>query len=393
MRDDGNMITRIRSLLERPLALWHRCDVVVRDLPLALLLLMVSLLPPLQGNGTTLGTLPDRPFDALAVGVIALQCLPLAVRRRYPSLTLALVATGFAADQLLGYHSQAGIAVFFAVLSAGVHLSHHRRLTAVAGLAALTALWFALRLRGSTEALSELVIFAVVLSFAWAVGAWLRTTRAGEVERRIREAELARAAERAELARELHDVVTHHVTAMVVQAEAAQYLKDAPDRLETTLDAIGETGRHAIADLRQMLGALAPEHDSASRDPAVGELHLLVERTRMAGQPIEFREAGEVQASPGHAEATLFRVVQEALTNAMKHAHERPTTVDIRREDAAITATIRTEGAVVARTPANGSGRGLNGLRERVEAQGGEFRVEADSDGFTVHARILTEQS
>lgn len=393
MGDDGNMIARIRSLVERALALWRRCDVVVRDLPLPLLLLIVAVLPPLQGKGTTLGTLPDRPFDALAVGVIALQCLPLALRRRYPSLALALVAVGFSADQLLGYHSQAGIAVFFAVLSAGVHLRRHRVLIPLAGLCGLVALWFALHLRGSIEPPSELLVFAIVLSLAWAVGAWLRTTRAGEVERRMHEAESARAAERAEMARELHDVVTHHVTAMVVQAEAAQYLTESPDRLATTLDAIGETGRHAIADLRQMLGALAPEHDAASREPAVGGLHILVERTRAAGQPIELREDGEVPASQGHAEATLFRVVQESLTNAMKHAQGRPTTVDIRRDRAMITATIRTEGAVAAHTPARRSGRGLNGLRERVEAQGGEFRAESDSDGFTVHARIPREQS
>jgi signal transduction histidine kinase len=224
----------LRSIPDR----WRRLDVTVRDFPLGLLLAVASVVPGLRGHGTQLGDLPDRPWDALTVLVIALECLPLAVRRKWPLICLTLVSAGFALDQLRGYHTAAGAGLPIALLSTGAHLERGRRTTmAVASLAYLP-LAIALARRGSSEGLAGFLTFYLVMALAWGIGGWLRTTRIAEAERRRHVAEATRTAERTRIARELHDVVTHHVTAMVVQAEAARYLTAAPDRLDETLTAV-----------------------------------------------------------------------------------------------------------------------------------------------------------
>ncbi|SFK65994.1 Histidine kinase [Streptosporangium canum] len=207
--------------LRRVTDLWRRCDVVVRDLPFGLLLAVASLLPALHGKGTQVGDLPTRPFDALAFVVIALECLPLAVRRRWPAVCLALVSLGFALDQFRAYHVFASNAMPIALISAGAHLERHRRVTVVLLSMAYVPLALALGRLGATERVEGYVVFYLALALAWGIGAWLRSTRAAEAERRRHVAEATRAAERTRIARELHDVVTHHVTAMVVQAETA----------------------------------------------------------------------------------------------------------------------------------------------------------------------------
>jgi signal transduction histidine kinase len=370
------------------LARWRRLDVVVRDLPLGLLFLVASFLPVVQNHGTQLGGVPARPFDALAVVVVAAESLPLAVRRRWPALCLTLVAIGFAADQFRGYHSVAGTALAVALVSAGAHLDRRRRTTALLFSAAYVLLAIGLSPFGP-EPLSEFVTFFLLLVFAWGIGAWLRTTRAAQAVLRRRVAEDTRAAERATIARELHDVVTHHVTAMVVQAEAARYLTAAPDRLEATLTAITDTGRRAITDLRHLLDLLNPDHGTEARTPSAGGLGALVEHARQAGQPVEFTQEGTPSEAAGSADLVAYRVVQEALTNALKHARGSRTSVRVHHGDREIAVEVGTAGAPS--TSPGGSGRGLAGLRERVGVLGGDFSADSlDGAGFVVRARIPT---
>jgi signal transduction histidine kinase len=176
---------------------------------------------------------------------------------------------------------------------------------------------------------------------------------------------------------------------MVVQAEAARYLTAAPDRLDTTLSTITDTGRRAIGDLRHLLDLLNPGHDTDATTPSAGELRTLVERTRQAGQPVEFTEEGTPATSAGSAELVAYRVVQEALTNALKYAHGSRTVVGVRYGEREITVRVSTDGSG-SRTPSpGGSGRGLAGLRERVDALGGEFSADRRaSGGFVVRAQI-----
>ncbi|WP_406312530.1 histidine kinase [Streptosporangium sp. NBC_01639] len=376
--------------LRRVTDLWRRCDVVVRDLPLGLLLAVASLLPALYGKGTQVGDLPVRPFDALAFVVIALESLPLTVRRRWPAVCLALVSLGFVLDQLRGYHVFASNAMPIALISAGAHLERHRRVTVVLLSMAYLPLALTLGRVGATERVEGYVVFYLALALAWGIGAWLRSTRAAEAERRRHIAEATRAAERTRIARELHDVVTHHVTAMVIQAEAARYLTAAPDRLDATLSAVTDTGRRAITDLRHMLDLLKADHDSDVSMSSAGELRTLVEQTRQAGQPVELTEEGSPAESAGSAEFVTYRVVQEALTNALKYAHGSRTVIGVRYGEKEISVVVSTDGSGsrAAASP-SGSGRGLAGLRERVDALGGEFQADRQAGGgFVVRARI-----
>ncbi|MEV6831747.1 histidine kinase [Amycolatopsis sp. NPDC051102] len=374
----------------RPLlARWRRLDVVVRDLPLGLLFLVASFVPALQNHGTELGGVPARPFDAAAAGVLLLETLPLAGRRRWPALCLALVSLGFAADQIRGYHSVGGTVLAIALVSAGAHVARRRRTTALLFSAAYAVLAVVL-FRLGFEPVTEFVTFYLLLVFAWGIGAWLRLTRMAEAGRRRRVAEDTLTAERTRIARELHDVVTHHVTAMVVQAEAARYLTAAPERLETTLTAITGTGRRAIADLRHLLDLLNPGHDPEAAPPP-GGLRPLVEHARQAGQPVEFTEEGTPAESAGSADLVAYRVVQEALTNALKHAHGSRTAVRVRHGEREIEVEISTAGSGSRSGSPGGSGRGLTGLRERVGVLGGDFSADAhDGAGFVVRARIPT---
>lgn len=380
--------------------LWRRFDVTVRDLPLGLLMLAGSFVPSLENYGTVVGDLPNRPYDALAGLAIALQCLPLAVRRRLPAVCLALVFIGFALDQLRGYHSLAGTGLAFAVLSAGAHLEWHRRPTALLFSAAYVPLAVALYQLGSGgETPIEFTAFYLALAFVWGIGAWLRSTRAMEAERRRRVAEDTRTAERTRIARELHDVVTHHVTAMVVQTESARYLTAAPERLDQTLTAVTDTGRRAITDLRHLLDLLNPDHgtqghDTEARTPPVGRVLTLVEQSRQAGQPVEFTEEGTPAESTGSADLVAYRVVQEALTNALKYAHGSPTSVLVRHGVREITVEVGTEGSGAQTGALGGSGRGLAGLRERVDVLGGDFSAGGQTNGgFNVRARIPARSS
>ncbi|MFG1610621.1 sensor histidine kinase [Actinoplanes sp. NPDC049265] len=358
---------------------------MVRDLPLGLALVVASLIPALKNRGTQLGELPGRPFDLLTVLVLALEGLPLAVRRKWPLICLILVSAGFVVDQLHAYHLVAGSALPVALLSAGAYLERGRWATAGVLTVAYAGLAVALARQGAAEGLVGFITFYLACAFAWGIGAWLRQTRAVEEERRRNVAETTRTAERTRIARELHDVVTHHVTAMVVQVEAARYLTAAPDRLDQTLGNVAGTGRRAITDLRHLLDLLNPDHGPV----ATGALSTLVDQTRQAGQPVEFVEDGRPQESPGSAEAIAHRVVQEALTNALKYDHGGQTSVRVRHGARDIMVEIKTDGTGTAAASPGGSGRGLSGLRERVDVVGGEFRAGPDpAGGFVVTARI-----
>lgn len=378
-------MTKVRSFPE----LWRRLDVTVRDLPLGLLLLVGSLMPELYNRGTELGGMPNRSLDALGVVAVCLQSLPLAVRRRLPLVALSLVVLGFVVDQLGGYHLLAGTALPVALLSAGSHRERHRHVIVVVLSVAYVALAVALLRFGPGESMAGFTVFYVAMALSWGAGSWLRHTRVLEAERRLRIAEDTRLAERTRIARELHDIVTHHVTAMVVQTEAARYLTAAPERLDQTLATVTDTGRRAITDLRHLLDLLNPDHGAEARTPTVGRILTLVEQTRRAGQAVEFTEEGTPATSTGSADLVAYRVVQEALTNALKYAQGSNTSVEVWHSEREITVEVSTDGSGSRSKVPGGSGRGLVGLRERVDVLGGDFSADPRTGGgFVVRARI-----
>ncbi|MEV1078536.1 histidine kinase [Streptomyces sp. NPDC050211] len=388
-------------LFRAPLAWWQERDAFLKDGVLALVLTALAFVPTLSNLGGQIGDLNERPANALSVGLVLAQTLPLAVRRRWPAACLAVVAGAFAVHQALGFATTfASVGLYLALYSAGAHQVRFRHgLTAVAS-AGYAVLAVVLDRLGSPQSIPDYLAYYLALAAIWLVGSTVRTRRTEEAERRRLAAEVATAAERARIARELHDVVTHHVTAMVVQADAAQFLlTSAPDRAGEGLSAVSDTGRRALTELRYLLGVLEATGESAPADPAragraptLGRVADLVEQARRSGQPVEFSERGERRPQLVDVELAAYRVVQEALTNAMKYAAGMPTRVLLRHGEEHIEIAVTTEGPVVApvtRKPDPAGGRGLSGLRARVRMLDGELEAGPRREGgFEVCATI-----
>ncbi|MET9388402.1 histidine kinase [Streptomyces sp. NPDC002928] len=397
--------SRRPPLLRRPLGWLAELQRPVRDGVLALVLTVLAFVPTLSHVGAQIGDLPEHSSSPLSIGLTLAQTLPLAVRTRRPAACLAVVGCAFAVHQALGCPATFGsVGLYAALYSAGAHQVSFRRALAAAASAGYAVLAVVLHRLGSPERIPDYLAFFLVLAGVWLVGGGVRRRRAEEAERRRLAAEVAAAAERARIARELHDVVTHHVTAMVVQADAAQFLlTSAPERAGDSLTAVSDTGRRALTELRYLLGVLEATGQSASasadRAPTLGKVGDLVEQARMSGQPVEFTERGEWRAHSVDVELAAYRVVQEALTNAMKHAVGQRTRVLVQHGDEHIEIEVATEGsapssasAPAARKVGRGGGRGLTGLRERVRMLDGELVAGPRPDGgFRVRAVIPTQ--
>lgn len=370
----------------------------VADRWFAAVLTVLAFVPPLSAVGTTFGDLPRREADVFAVLLTLAMTVPIAARARWPAACLAVVGVSFAVHESFGYPPTFGaLALLFALYTAGAHQRRFRLGLAVTASAVYAVFCVVLFLLHTPDQISDFVVFYLALAAAAAVGALVRRRRAEGAERRRLEAAAATAAERTRIARELHDVVTHHVTAMVVQASSAEYLAGSPDQVTAALSTIGETGRNALTELRSMLGVLEATGDSARvrQTEALGGVAALARRTRLGGQPVELVEEGERPVMTAAAELAGYRVVQEALTNAVKYATGRPTLVRIGYTRDMVNIEVTTDGRVpvAAGAPATSrglsGGRGLAGLRERVRGVGGELSACAEPDGrFRVQARI-----
>jgi signal transduction histidine kinase len=374
---------------------WHSYDAVVWDRWLAAVFTGLAFVPALSATSPEFGDLPRRPADGLALVLVLAQTLPLAVRGRWPAACLAVVGLSFSIYESLGYPPQFGsVTLYLALYSVGAHQERFRRGVAVAASAAYVVLSTVVSVLGSPDRFADFLIFYLILAAFWVLGAFVRQRRAEETGRRRVAAAAATAAERARIARELHDVVTHHVTAMIVQADAALFLTESPDRIVTALTTIGETGRRSLAELRYMLDVLEPADEPAGQlTPVVGTVRDLVEQTRMGGQPVELVEDCDQSALPVGVGLTVYRVVQESLTNAVKYGTGQATTVRVGHRGRHVEVEVINNAAPVpppagAKRDLSG-GRGLTGLRERVGMLGGELTAGEQRDGrFRVRAVI-----
>lgn len=364
-----------------------------RDAALAAAVLVLALIPGARELGTTMWDAPQRGLDGPAIVLVLGQALPLTFRHRAPALSLIAVSAAFFVYQCFGYPATvASLALYLSLYTVGARQVRHRLVLAGAGIGAYVALALCLQSQGSPNRAIEYVAFFALPAACWMFGVWARNRVREQAEHQRLEQESAMQVERERIARELHDVVTHHVTAMVVQADATPYLLDG-DRgvVEANLSAISDTGRRALGDLRELLNVLSPAHDrpSAPRGPTAGKLHELVEQTRTVGQPVELIEDWDPDLLEDGVDLTAYRVVQEALTNALKHAPGRRTVVHVRCEvpdHVLVEVTTDGPGAGVANVlaharPAVPSGRGLDGLRQRVSMAGGELVVGPQADG------------
>jgi signal transduction histidine kinase len=218
---------------------------------------------------------------------------------------------------------------------------------------------------------------------------------AERAERLEREREAALREERSRIARELHDLVTHSVSVMVLQTGAARQImsKDEP-RSRAMLESVEGSGRAALEELRRLLGLLSDGDGDAplSPQPGLAEIPSLVEQVRQAGVDVELRVEGRARELTGGASITAYRIVQEALTNVLKHARSAPARVAIRWGDAALELEVRNDGPPGAVEGNAKAGRGIAGMRERAAMYGGTLDAgPAPSGGYVVHGEIPLE--
>jgi signal transduction histidine kinase len=210
-------------------------------------------------------------------------------------------------------------------------------------------------------------------------------------------------AERASIARELHDIVSHNVSVMLVQAGAARRVLDAePGQAAAALVAVEAAGRDTMTELRHLLGVLAPPADGGepelSPQPSLSRLSPLIDRIAFAGLPVEVRVSGEPRPLPSGVDLTAYRIVQEALTNALKHGDGRKAEVTVRYSDRYLRVEVLNSGPSVLSGDrperlSDEEGRGLLGLRQRVAVFGGDLDARRRlGGGFRVRARIPLER-
>jgi signal transduction histidine kinase len=363
----------IRDWLRRPDRLGPHADWLV-----VALLTGVAVVGILQA-GIDLPWSPPLVLLLVMIGVLF-------IRRDQPDIVLAVqfVLGLFVLQNLL---MPAGLTMIAGCYSAAVY--SRRRLFSLGLVLAgsgLTAIWHQTG-TGSTVAFLLLV--------AWLIGTTVRGYRERGV-RREREREARRrvvaAEERARIARELHDVVAHSVSVMVVQAEAARTQVDRdPAATKEALASISATGREAMSELRHILGVLdqhGEEADSAPQ-PDLAQVDSLVGRLRDAGLPVVLRVEGAAHDLPPGLAVTAYRIVQEALTNALKHTGSARTEVVIRYGEHELTLEVTDDGGPARTAAADGAGRGLLGMRERVAAYGGELEAgPRPGRGYAVRARL-----
>ena len=367
----------------------------IADVLLPTALVALSFVPGVEQQGVDLAELPDdRALDGLGLALIAAQAAPLALRRRFPLTCLVAVAAAFTIFQLLRYPTAfVSLSLIVALYTVGTHPPPRPLSVAVGAVAVYALVCHSLHLAGSHATAADYSSFGLVLVACCAIGGWVRGRALDFEERRNRAVADAAAAERARIARDLHDVVTHHVTSMVVQAETTGYLLGRSDRVGATLGNIGETGRRALDDLRHLLGVLGQGEDRTG--PSLGALADLIGRSRKAGQSVKLVQVGEPRPMHPQKEEALYRVVQESITNALKHAPDSHVIVHLDHGNDAVSTRITTEGgtpgpqAIGSSQTGPGGGRGVRGLRERVGTVGGELHAGPTPDGvFTVHARV-----
>ncbi|MER5400698.1 histidine kinase [Streptomyces sp. NPDC002599] len=357
--------------------------------------------PPAPPPGTVYPSESSAPWV-----LVVLSALPLAARRRYPLLAFGVVTAAalaiadrvswinvltcsigaYGAVAHSRYRARAMVALIVAAVLAGVAFrdadpmlpgwSSPAVVLLVVGVLASLVRFGRLRLEASRKRFTD-----------------LQQTQEKAMRRAVEE-------ERARIAAELHDVVTHNVSVMVIQAGAARKVMDAaPERSKEALLAVEAGGRAAMAELRHVMGLLAGPDASADTpadglepQPGLGQLDALTERVRAAGTSVDLTVSLPPGPLPPGVELTAYRVVQEALTNTIKHAAGARATVEIGFSGSWLEIAVTDTGAVRDSIPVDGNGRGLIGLRERLAVYGGRLTTGPTlTGGYRVTARVPWE--
>ncbi|EGE43712.1 sensor histidine kinase [Streptomyces griseus] len=353
--------------------------------------------------------------EIVAVPVALGLSTVVALRRRAPEKMLLLaILVGLVQlvfDVRPGIGDFAMLVITYTVATIGERWASRLALVCSLSAAALSQLRWEAEPGGSwAQVVFVTIIMTVPFVLAWVLGDSLRTRRAyfDQLEERAarlereREAQskVAVAAERARIARELHDVVAHNVSVMVVQADGAAYVMDAaPDQAKQALETISSTGRQALAEMRRLLGVLrtgdAPESGEYVPQPDVEQIEDLVAQVRQTGLTVDFKVEGTPRPLPSGVELTAYRVVQEALTNTRKHGGpDAGASVRLVYFDDGLGLLIEDDGRGAAHElyedgGADGAGHGMIGMRERVGMVGGTLDAgPRPGGGFRISALL-----
>ncbi|MGH3508882.1 MAG: sensor histidine kinase [Nocardioidaceae bacterium] len=326
-------------------------------------------------------------------------------RRRRPEVAVLWFYAVFAFHAVVTSGGVEGAFALFPALlglySLGAYADRRRLVLGVVGVVALSALHDThdpeMRLSNDADVWSYLMWTSVLVLFLVA-GVLARTARQSMDQRRaVLEAERRRAealsSERAKIARELHDVVTHHVNVVVMQAMAAIGVLDSdPPRVRAPLEAIESSGREALAEMRRMLGVLREDDEQLlAPQPGADDIARLVTALQRTGQPVSCRVDGPAGDLPDGMGMVLFRIAQEALTNAMKHARGAPVEVLVGRTSAIVRLEV-VNGPGESEPEPSGARHGLIGMSERAELFGGQVDAGRTPDGgFRVMAWLPLE--
>jgi len=388
----------------------------------------------LRATGTDAGTVLDAAIASAGIGLTAIAAwgppslvgaaiagprwllimlplligVPLALRRRSPLLMWAVIWAGISLQALITQNPPEGPEVLFVLLvgsySLAAHSSVRRALAGLAVMAPGAAIYILAghEVVGGILATHEIVagpsyipsllFVATILAF-WLLGVFVRARKeaaslAGRNAELERQAERAVAAERARIARELHDIVAHHLSVVVLQAAGS---RASGKPAAAALEKIEHSGRQALTEMRRLLGVLREpdEEPGLAPQPGIGQLAALTESTRAAGLPVRLTVDGDHAGLPQAVDVSAYRIVQEALTNVLKHAGPAHAEVAIGCAAGAVTIEVSDDGAGIPVALAQPGGQGLAGMRERVAIFGGELLAgPRPAGGFAVRARL-----
>jgi signal transduction histidine kinase len=372
----------------------RRVDRWIWDALLALVVVALSVIGFLieqRGPG-------HRGADAIGLGLVLLATVPIAWRRRAPIVVVLVVGAAVSAFWFFDYEPALVLPLMIALYSAAAYRERERLVPVLGAVALVTAIaqnWAAEPIAREgfnwVEILAELVVTSGVPIALGRIVFNRRRRLARDRELAAREAVVA---ERNRIARELHDVVAHYMSVMVVQSQAARAVSESdPTAMREALRQVELSGRTGLAEMRRLLDVLKSENGEPGLSPQPGLAHLpeLLAGMRSTGLSVEAIVEGEARSLPPGVDLSAYRIVQEALTNTLKHAGEASARVLLRYEPDALEVEIDDDG----RGPAIGDGptigHGLIGMHERTQLFGGDFEAGArPGGGFRVRARLST---
>jgi signal transduction histidine kinase len=353
-------------------------------------------------------------YPIAAVPIALLLSLVIALRRRMPEKMLVLAIALGVAQLVLDVETMpanfAMLVITYTVAANGARWASRTALAVGLCAAPLAQLRWPENESSALGTVAIMIFTSVPFALAWVLGDSIRTRRAyfAQLEERASrlekereaQAKVAVAAERARIARELHDVVAHNVSVMVVQADGAAYVLDAaPDQAKKALETISSTGRQALAEMRRLLGVLRTgEHQEGGEyvpQPDVEQIDELVQQCRTSGLPVDFKVEGTPRPLPSGVELTAYRIVQEALTNTRKHGGPNAgASVRLVYFDDGLGLLVEDDGKgapheLYEEGGADGQGHGLIGMRERVGMVGGTLDAgPRPGGGFRISALL-----